>query len=145
MPVTNPGQAKQAAARCGLSVDEFHRRRAAGMARCYVCTEWKPVTDFAADSSRQTGRASICKPCNSRRSTASRYGLTVTELDALPGATGICPICTRADRPMHVDHNHDTGTVRGFLCVRCNVGLGQFGDSRDMLAKAIAYLEGHDA
>lgn len=40
----------------------------------------------------------------------------------------------------HVDHNHDTGRVRGLLCNACNVSIGRFGESIETLQRAIAYL-----
>lgn len=41
-----------------------------------------------------------------------------------------------------IDHDHTTGEFRGLLCWTCNVGLGKFKDSTDLLARAINYLEG---
>jgi len=55
-----------------------------------------------------------------------------------------CAICQDecpTGRQLAVDHNHRTGKVRGLLCMECNIGLGKFKDSDDLLIKAISYLE----
>ena len=39
-----------------------------------------------------------------------------------------------------VDHDHDTGRVRGLLCSNCNVGIGYLKHNTELLRKAIAYL-----
>jgi hypothetical protein len=58
---------------------------------------------------------------------------------------GLCAICG-TDKPCgrgvwHIDHNHETGIVRGALCLTCNAGLGGLKDSVDVLKSAIKYLE----
>lgn len=138
------GAEKQAAAKIGLSHEEWSRLRAAGLRWCYECRQWKPITDFVSDASRGGRAASACRPCGNRKALRSTYQITEAELAALPGADGRCPICQRIGERQQVDHNHDTRKVRGLLCRRCNAGLGFFLDSLDMLARARAYLEQND-
>lgn len=44
---------------------------------------------------------------------------------------------------LSVDHNHDTGKMRELLCRDCNLGLGMFSDSIQLLSKAVKYLKKH--
>jgi len=64
---------------------------------------------------------------------------------------GVCKICKEAPgpkkpggpvTPLQVDHNHETGAVRGLLCFRCNAGIGNLRDSPDLLRAAALYVEG---
>ena len=55
-----------------------------------------------------------------------------------------CKICKRecsSGKSLAVDHNHDTGEVRGLLCKNCNIGLGMFFDNLDFLESAVLYLK----
>jgi hypothetical protein len=46
----------------------------------------------------------------------------------------------KGKRPVAVDHNHETGEVRGILCLKCNLVLGHARENTDILYKAIVYL-----
>lgn len=52
---------------------------------------------------------------------------------------GICGVST--GRRLDIDHNHTTGKVRGVLCYPCNLGIGAFNDSVEVLSSALRYLE----
>ena len=73
-----------------------------------------------------------------------KYGISIEEYDALLSRQeGDCAICgqpPRSDISLHVDHDHDTGAIRGLLCFRCNNALGDFGDDADRLIGAAGYL-----
>lgn len=77
-----------------------------------------------------------------KRHMAHRYGLTVQQFERLlEEFGGKCGICRRTAQRLVVDHDHETGAVRGILCVKCNVSLGSFGDSIRGLKRAITYLQ----
>lgn len=56
-----------------------------------------------------------------------------------------CEICgvheDDLDQRLSMDHCHSTGAFRGFLCAKCNSGIGLLGDTADAVAKALKYLE----
>ena len=63
----------------------------------------------------------------------------------LRGQGGVCAICKRTEtNPRYdhlgVDHDHNTGQVRGLLCSMCNQALGMLSDSPEILEEAVAYL-----
>jgi len=65
--------------------------------------------------------------------------------DMLQAQNNRCAICGLEDIDnLHgvlcVDHDHDTGKVRGLLCTACNYGLGYFRDNMYSLKKALYYL-----
>src|SRR5947207_5846614 len=58
-----------------------------------------------------------------------RYGLTLDDFETLwRNQEGRCALChrplRRGRRQTCVDHDHDTGRVRGLLCILCNQSLG---------------------
>lgn len=54
--------------------------------------------------------------------------------------SGPCEICGLSVATLHWDHDHSTGLFRGWLCLKCNAGLGLFCDSPEKLAAAARYL-----
>lgn len=75
-----------------------------------------------------------------------KYGIDEsTRSLMLEAQGGRCAICRREEggRPLHVDHNHTTGGVRMLLCDGCNLGLGFFSDSPELMRVAREYLLAH--
>ena len=72
------------------------------------------------------------------------YGLTLDAYRAMIQAQGsVCAICRKAcatRQRLSVDHDHQTGIVRGLLCRKCNLGIGHLGDDPAILQRAIDYL-----
>lgn len=76
------------------------------------------------------------------------YGLTPEEWEvkwqSQNRACASCGVTPREDeRRFHVDHNHDTGEVRGILCQGCNVALGSLGEDPERIRALAAYIESY--
>ena len=60
--------------------------------------------------------------------------------------TGYCqnPACQQPEgfdgRKLHLDHNHDTGQFRGWLCQGCNHAIGMTNESAEKLISLATYL-----
>lgn len=125
----------------------------------------KPLTDFHRSKRHPQGRYPWCKDCKNARSAgyykrwtdeqrekhkrrvaAWRYGLSAEEYDELIfGEEARCAICGGQDSRrgrLCVDHNHQTGKVRGALCTDCNLAIGYLRDDPELFRKAAAYLGG---
>lgn len=53
-----------------------------------------------------------------------------------------CGICGgyQKNKSLAVDHDHETGKVRGLLCGSCNMGIGFLKENEQILRNAIDYL-----
>jgi hypothetical protein len=72
-----------------------------------------------------------------------KYGIGLGQYDMLLRLqNGTCALCLRPPKnlPLHVDHDHGTGAIRGLLCHRCNRGLGYL-RVRAVLERAVGYVE----
>lgn len=135
---------------------------------CNKCNIEKDITEFYERKSGRDGYRNDCKSCHSIRATkyyfshkehhrkASRryslkveYGMSLEEYEARSQEQKfLCKICGKPqskERGLAVDHDHQTGEVRGLLCNTCNSALGGFQDDVDLLKRAINYLELYSA
>lgn len=142
---------------------------------CSTCNIKKPRTQFYKRSKKYREKWNcdnvhgVCKDCmrirrrNYRRANPEKsrhetlrdnYGISITEYKTMNKAQkGLCAICGKPEtwtwkgQPcgLAVDHDHDTGKVRGLLCNACNRSLGGFQHDISILASAICYLQRHSS
>lgn len=131
--------------------------------QCRVCGNTKDVSEFYKRTKAKDGYQSRCKECSNGevktwrnhnyrhgdpsrvkaklRHAARQYGLTPERWHALhDAADGKCGICGKETHDLCIDHDHQTGEIRGLLCDPCNTGLGLFKDNPVILRAAIRYL-----
>lgn len=95
--------------------------------------------------------AEVCsRSCTNLLSPLKRRGITPAEYRAMLDAQGHrCAICRCEEPPKssvrrrdawHIDHDHETGKVRGVLCPACNLMLGHARDNPSILEAAVRYL-----
>jgi len=117
--------------------------------RCCDCHEMYPLEAFTRHRSAPLGRGYVCRLCRSL-GRHSQWGITPTRYaEILRAQGGGCAICLASDSGRHrrrqlrleIDHCHTSGRVRGLLCVRCNLAIGQFNDDPALLLRAIGYLQ----
>jgi hypothetical protein len=80
----------------------------------------------------------------------SLYGITLEQYNSmLEKQNNVCKICTQPEQMLHkgkpkrlsIDHDHNTGKVRGLLCQRCNTTLGRYKDDPKLIKNLISYIE----
>jgi len=112
-----------------------------GPCRCDLCR--KANTDYAREWNRKNRDSS--RRTKYKVHLRSAYNISVAEYEKMSlSQMGLCAICDEPPGNMKprlvVDHNHETGKVRGLLCGGCNILLGNAKDSIALLRRAIAYL-----
>ena len=117
---------------------------------CKMCGVVYPeTTEFFHANGKYLERK--CKKCKNKLQQnllrEKKYGVSPEHFEILrEKQNGKCAICKLPEeelihQSLHVDHSHETGSVRGLLCFYCNVGIGHFKDDIDRLKLAIKYLE----
>lgn len=109
-------------------------------ATCYRCS-----VEFTY-TFRQKFRT-VCDICRKHDSDWSNFRLTGAQARELRGR-GCCDICGTATPGgrfgnWHIDHDHDTGQVRGILCAPCNAAIGLLRDDPAVIQSALSYVHRH--
>lgn len=128
-------------------VERFQLRRAGRDSTCVACWDARAQQE-AAEKLAALATAKLIAVYSYRlRAAAKEHGhpeptreQIAEALRAYPDACEICGTAPEARR-LALDHCHDTGRLRGWLCGKCNAALG-FAQDRPLewAAKADAYL-----
>lgn len=121
--------------------------------KCSTCNQVKNISEFWKNGTT-TGISSKCAKCDRERKrktqissrsrdkeAAKRYNISLEEYDNWINKNPNCNICGIKLEQPHIDHDHNSGKVRGVLCKSCNWGIGHMNDNVDILKSAINYLE----
>lgn len=132
---------------------------------CSSCGEEKLIAEFNKDKNGKYGVRKVCRACQKivsdkyyssqkgkemrfKQWLKTRYNLTLDEYNALVKKyDNKCAICKNPPAyyfKLYIDHNHDTGKVRGLLCSHCNCLLGMAKENVATLQEAINYLSQTD-
>lgn len=132
---------------------------------CSACRQNLPLASFDKNRSAKDGLSNQCHACMAEarrrskeahpeehraRHAKNRYGLGLAEYAAMVADTGgKCPVCGEVPRPpfkgFDVDHDHQTGHIRGLLCRGCNLALGGARDNSTILRALADYIDNHRA
>jgi hypothetical protein len=111
---------------------------------CVSCggTEGFDSSFKSCDKCREKDRDRMNTDANKRR--LRNYGLVEQDyVQLVERQNGNCAICgLHFDQPLHIDHCHETGKIRGLLCHKCNTGIGLLGDNVEIIRRALRYLDG---
>ena len=75
---------------------------------------------------------------------ASRLKVPVAQVRlAIARCNGKCECCSMplSHREMCVDHDHETGKIRGVLCLFCNALEGMLNKKKERVQQLLSYLE----
>ena len=123
------------------------------MKTCTSCGREKDLSEYYFNKARNKHKGR-CKSCdktsvkiwrkknpeaqsliNKRGRVKWAYGLCLDDVKEF----GECPICLKEKR-LVIDHCHNKGHVRGFICYSCNTLLGHI-ENKDKMARVQRYLE----
>lgn len=118
---------------------------------CTLCHEILPLTEtyYYRLATAVIGFTSQCKTCTQAKQRsywrgvgrAARYNLPQDGYDRLFDAQyQACAVCNETDRTLCIDHNHETGEVRGLVCADCNKAIGMLRDDPKLLTRGADYL-----
>ena len=129
---------------------------------CISCKKELPLSCFknSGGSRRIDGTPRLLNKCTTCIKKLEKQRKELHKITPKPAKNYNCPICLNKKGTFYklvessitqhdagnwcLDHDHNTGEFRGWLCNRCNSALGWLDDDLDKLKRAVKYLEEHE-
>ena len=135
-------------------INRYKRFKETEMIICTRCKEDKHYLEFSKNKNSLIGRDYKCKKCRSREYSqylrANRnshlkrsFGISIEDYEMmLKDQNGVCATCLSPPKDsLRVDHDHNSGLIRGLLCHNCNVVLGLVKDDLTILGNLYEYIK----
>ena len=103
---------------------------------CIYCKLEKNVSEFPKHSLYKDRLDMRCKACVK---TQAKIRAQLHKI--APPKPEVCDCCKTIPRKWCLDHDHETNKIRGWICDRCNTGIGKLGDTLQGVQNAFKYLE----
>lgn len=134
---------------CGEELTIFNSiytgiKRRSRCGKCYSKYQYRPeVREKSKEASRRWKLKNLDKIKNQVLET--KYKISLEEYNKLLklqlNGCAICKLsCSTGDK-LSVDHNHETGKIRGLLCKSCNLALGNLKEDEDLIWNLLDYLK----
>lgn len=105
------------------------------MKKCIYCQEEKSLDEFPKHIHYKDNLDSRCRECVKNQTNIRKR----LHQDA-PPKPEFCECCGNKPDKWCLDHDHSDNSFRGWLCDRCNTGIGKLGDNLEGVVKAFDYL-----
>lgn len=121
---------------------------------CNICHKLLNTTVFAKNQNAKNNRSvrrPSCKECRKQLE-----GIDINRAEKIKWSKSKpnyepfeCPICSKKTiagitSKVVLEHDHRSGKVRGWVCDSCNTGIGRFKDDKELLKKAIKFIESNN-
>ena len=118
-------------------------QKAAGLCAVYGCTNL-PKTDLVVCAFHQAQVHARYSPQTvHQRKYHEPYENKTKRIQAQGGRCAACHTSRPGKRGWQTDHDHETGEIRGELCVRCNVALGYLDDDPGTVQMLLTYIKSY--
>ena len=122
--------------------------------RCAICSRLNNKIRYLSDPTKQAmnskkwlkNNPEKAKEMRRRQKLKAHFGITPEEYTRIfQLQNGRCAICGRhqidLNKTLSVDHCHETGKVRGLLCMQCNLKLGHYEKSKHLISAFNTYIQ----